>query len=76
MNKSLKHLCTTGPASFALGAALALGTASMLSGCEDDSVEDTVEDAADETGDAMDDAADAVDDAIDDVGDGIDDATN
>lgn len=61
-------------ASFLLGGALALGSASMLSGCEDeaDSAGDAVRDAGDATGDAVDDAADAVDDAIDDADDAID----
>jgi hypothetical protein len=76
MNKSMQRLCIAGPATLALGAVLALGSATMLTGCEGDSAEETVEDAADATGDAVDDAADAVDDAADDAGDAIDDATD
>jgi len=44
----------------------------ILSGCDDNNIED----AADEVGDAMEDASDEVGDAADEVVDGVKDATN
>jgi PBP1b-binding outer membrane lipoprotein LpoB len=44
----------------------------IMTGCEDNNMED----AADEVGDAVENAADNVGDAADDVVDGIKDATN
>lgn len=44
---------------------LALGSATMLTACEDDSPGDKLDDAVDEAGDAAEDAGDKVEDALD-----------
>tara|TARA_R110002111_G_scaffold179290_1_gene244872 strand:- start:177 stop:368 length:192 start_codon:yes stop_codon:yes gene_type:complete len=44
----------------------------MMTGCEDNNMED----AADEVGDAFENAADGVGDAAEDVADDVEDATN
>lgn len=76
--RHLRKMTAKYSASLMLGGALALGSAAMLSGCNDDpdSPGEAVEDAADSAGDALDDAGDATGDAIDDAGDAIDDNTS
>ena len=76
--RHLRKMTAKYSASLLLGGALALGSAAMLSGCEDepDTPGEAVDDAVDSTGDAMDDAGDAIKDAADDTGDAIDNAVD
>jgi hypothetical protein len=76
--RHLRKMTAKYSASLMLGGALALGSAALLSGCNDepDTPGEAVDDAADSAGDAIDDAGDATGDAIDDAGDAIDDNTN
>lgn len=73
--RHLRKMTAKYSASLMLGGALALGSAALVTGCEEDAG-DTVQDAADATGDAIDDAGDAVRDAVDDAGDAVDDAVD
>jgi len=72
--RHLRKMTAKYSAPFLIGGALAIGSAVMLSGCNNDpdTPGEVVEDAADATGDALDSAGDAAGDAIDDAGDAID----